>query len=104
MAFNIIDWQNVITIFIEAAVDPVGLEDRTKDSTNENYDEDIPSENSVWAFPSETRDEIITCKSRFMVVHNRAPSSELYKYYAHHWYNRRSKKYVNALAPARRSL
>ena len=47
---NIIDRQNVITIFLEAAVDPVGLLDRTKDSTNENYDEDLCSENPVEAF------------------------------------------------------
>ena len=84
MAFNIIDWQNVITLFIEAAVDPVGREDRTKDSTNENYNEEIRSQNSVEAFPSKTRDEIITCKSRFMVVSNSTRSSELYKYFALH--------------------
>ena len=59
---NIIDRQNVITIFLEAAVDPVGLED----------------------------------KSRFRVVRNRARSSKLYKYFALHQYDRRSKKDVNA--------
>ena len=57
---------------IEAAVDPVGHEDRTKDLTNENYDEKLRRENSVKAFPSEARDEIITRRSRLTVVHNNA--------------------------------
>ena len=37
VAFDTIDRQNMITIFIEAAVDPVGGKDRTKDFTSENY-------------------------------------------------------------------
>ena len=51
MAFDNIDGQNVITIIIEAAVDPVGREDRTRVSTNENYDEDLHSENPVRLSP-----------------------------------------------------
>ena len=72
VAFDTIDGKNVITIFIEAAMDPVGHEDRTKDLTNENYDEKLRSKNSVKAFPSEARDEIITRRSRLTVVHNNA--------------------------------
>ena len=71
MAVDIIDGQNEVIVFIEAAMDPVGREDRTKDSTNENYDEDLRSENPVEAFTSEACDEIITFRSRFMVVRNR---------------------------------
>jgi hypothetical protein len=79
VAFDIIDGQNGITIFIKAAVDLVGHEDRTKDITNENYDENLCSENSLEAFLSEARDEIITCRSRLTVVRNRARSSNLHK-------------------------
>ena len=35
---------NEITSFIEAAVEPVGREDRTKDLTSENYNENLLSE------------------------------------------------------------
>ena len=101
MPIDIINGQNGVIIFIEAAVDPVGHEERTKDSTNENYNKDLRSENPVEAFPSEAFDEIITCRSRFMEVRNKARSSELHKYFALHQYDRRSKKDVYALAPAR---
>ena len=47
MAVDTIDKQNTITSFIEAAVDPVGREDRTKDLTSENHDENLLSENSA---------------------------------------------------------
>ena len=79
----------------------MGYEERTKDSTNENYNEDLRSENPVEAFPSEACDKIITCRSRFMLVRNKARSSELHMYFALHQYERRSEKDVNALASAR---
>ena len=47
MTFNIIDKPYVITIFIEAAVDPVGCGDRTEDLTSKNSDDNIRSENSI---------------------------------------------------------
>ena len=76
---------------------PVGREDLT----NENYNEYLRSENSVEAFPSKSRDEIIPCRSRLTVVRNRARSSELHKYLALKQYDRRSKKDINTLAPAK---
>ena len=53
MAADTIDKQNTITAFIEAAVDPVGREDRTKDLTSENQDENLLSENSANTFSGE---------------------------------------------------
>ena len=64
MAFDTIDRPYAITIFVEAAVDPVGREDRTKDLTSENYNENLLSEDCARTFSSEDRDEIITCRSR----------------------------------------
>ena len=72
MAFDTIDRQNVVTIFIEAAVDPVGREDRTKDLNSEKYDENLRSKNSVEVLSKEARDETINCRSRLMVVRNKA--------------------------------
>ena len=46
VAYGIMDEQNVITIFIEAAVDLVGRYDRTKNVTSENYDKKLRIENS----------------------------------------------------------
>ena len=63
MALDTIDRQNAITIFIEAAVDPVGCEDRTNDLTSENYDENLLSENCAKTFSSEDRDKIITAEA-----------------------------------------
>ena len=57
MAFDTIDRQNMIIIFAEAALDPVGHEDRTKDPTSENYDENLLSETSTETFFSEDCDE-----------------------------------------------
>ena len=54
MAFDTIDRQNATTIFVEAAVDPVGHEDRTKDFT---------SKNCAKIFSSEDRDKIITAEA-----------------------------------------
>ena len=45
----------MFTIFIEAAVDPVGREDRTKDFTSENNDENLLSENSAKTLSSKDR-------------------------------------------------
>ena len=36
-----IDRQNVIIIFVEAVMDSVGREDRTKDLKSENYNENL---------------------------------------------------------------
>ena len=72
MAFDIINRQNGIAIFIKVAVDPMGDEDRTKD-------ENLCSENSLEAFLSEARDEIITCRSRLLVDCNIARSRDLHK-------------------------
>ena len=47
MAFNTNDRQNVVIIFVEAFMDPVGREDRTKYLTSENYDENLLSETSA---------------------------------------------------------
>ena len=41
MAFDIINRQNTIIIFVKAVVDPVGREDRTKALTSEKYNENI---------------------------------------------------------------
>ena len=57
MVFDTINRQNVITIFVEAAVDPVGREDRTKDFTSENYDENLCNETSAETLSSEDCDE-----------------------------------------------
>ena len=53
MAFNIIIRQNTIIIFVEAVMDPVGHEDRTKALTSENYDEKLFSETSAETISSE---------------------------------------------------
>ena len=53
------------TIFIEAAVDPVGREDRTRDLNSEKYDENLRSENSVKVLSKEARAETITCVNKF---------------------------------------
>jgi hypothetical protein len=54
---NIIDGQNVITSFIEAAMDLVGHEDRTKDLSSKKYDENLRSVNSVKVLSNEACDE-----------------------------------------------
>ena len=51
MAFDIIDRQ--IITFVEAVMDPVGREDRTKAFTSEKYDENLLSETSAGTFSSE---------------------------------------------------
>ena len=79
VAYGIMDEQNVITIFIEAAVDLVGRYDRTKNVTSKNYDKKLRSENSTETFSSEAHDEIITRRSRITVIRDRA---ELHKYLA----------------------
>ena len=43
-----------------AAVDPVGREDRTKDLSSENYNENLLSEYCAKIFSSEDHDKIIT--------------------------------------------
>ena len=47
----------VIIIFVEAAVDPAGREDRTKDSTSENYNENLLSKTSAETLSSEDCDD-----------------------------------------------
>ena len=64
VAFVIIDRPDVITNFAEAAVDPVGREDRNEDHTSDNYDENLLSKDCAKTFSSEDRDEIITRRSR----------------------------------------
>ena len=61
MAFDTIDRPYAITIFVEAAVDPVGREDRTKDLTSENYDENLHSETSAETLSSEDCEEELHC-------------------------------------------
>ena len=61
MALDNIDGQNVIIIFIEAAEDPVGPEDRTKDPTSENYNENLLSETSAETLSSEDCEEELNC-------------------------------------------
>ena len=56
-AFDTFDRLNVITIFIEATVDPVGREDRTKDLTSENHNDNLLSENSTKTLSGEDRDK-----------------------------------------------
>ena len=41
----------------------MGREDRTKDLTSENYDENLLSENCAKTFYSEDRDKIITAEA-----------------------------------------
>ena len=60
------------TIFIEAAVDPVGGEDRTKDLSSEKYNENLRSKISVNTLSKEACDETINRRSRLLVVHNKA--------------------------------
>jgi hypothetical protein len=52
VAFDTINVQNVI-IFIEAAVDPSGREDGTKDLTNKNYSRLSPVRPVTKASPAE---------------------------------------------------
>ena len=54
---RVFDRLNTITIFIEATVDPVGREDRTKNLTSENNDENLLSENPAKTFSREDCDE-----------------------------------------------
>ena len=61
MAFDTIDRQNVIINLVEAVVDPVGREDRTKDPTSENYDENLHSETSAETLSSEDCEEELHC-------------------------------------------
>ena len=53
VAFDTINVQNVIIIFIEAAVDPSGREDGTKDLTNKNYSRLSPVRPVTKASPAE---------------------------------------------------
>ena len=61
MAFDTIDRQNVIINLVEAVVDPVGREDRTKDPTSEKYDENLHSETSAETLSSEDCEEEPHC-------------------------------------------
>ena len=63
-AFDTIDRPEAVTSFVETAVDPVGREDRTKDLTIKNYDENLLSEDCAKTFSSEDRDKIIIRRSR----------------------------------------
>ena len=47
MALDIVEELYMTTIFIKAAVDPVGCEDRTEYLTVDIFDENVRSENSV---------------------------------------------------------
>ena len=67
-----IDGQNVIIFFIEAAMDPVGREDRTRDLNSEKYNTNLRRENSVEILSKEACDKTINCRSRLMVVYNKA--------------------------------
>ena len=77
MAVDTINRLNTFTTFIEAAVDPVGREDRVGDLTIKNYNENPLSETSVKALSSEDCEEELNCEytnsrahpARFILEH-----------------------------------
>ena len=65
MAVDTINRLNTFTTFIEAAVDPVGREDMTRDLNSEKYDENLRSKNSVEVLSKKARAETNTCGNKF---------------------------------------
>ena len=60
VAFDNIEKTDMITIFVGAAVDQVGREDRSESLTSENYDESLFSKDYAKKITSEGYDEIRT--------------------------------------------